>query len=335
MKKTFYLFSVILSLALCSCGDDEKYDFPGDSGKVYVRLQSSHMVNSVANVVDATIGKTILGTNGEAVVAFPIRTTMPANGALNAICEIDNSLVDTYNTTHGTDYAPMDADIILFENQSATIESGQMESADQIVVRVDPAKMVELELGDYLVPIKLSSVSGDMSVSANWNVVYLHVSVVNDVTGVPCADRTGWTIADVSSFQGSDVEGGNNGPAEAVLDGNYFSYWQTQWSPFDVYPPHYITIDMAELRNLAGIQYISRNHNLDWPKSMYVETSTDGISFERVAEYENLPQGGNVEFRALFDEIVEARYFRLTITEMYGGRPYTSLAEVNAFIMNN
>lgn len=334
--KDYIKLLVVLCLfgSVFSSCSEEHYNFPGDSGKIFLREQSSNTVHSIANVINSSISKTILGVSGEAVAAFPIRSTMPVNGSLTATCEIDNSLIESFNAVHGTEYVSMSADKLIFENQSATIENGQMVSVDQIVVKVDPEKVLDLDFGDYLVPIRLVSVSGDMAVSSNWNVVYLHVSVVSDATGVPCADRTGWSVADASSVIDPYYEG-NNGAAENVLDGDYSTYWQTEWTPVEVEPPHYITIDMGKVNNLAGVQYVSRNHSLDWPKTMYVEVSTDGTSWEKIAEYEDLPQGANVEFRTLFDELVEARYFRLTITEMYGGRVYTALAEVNAFIMNN
>ena len=329
MRKILYLFSVIVSLALFSC-EDNTYDFPGDSGKVYVRLQPSNLVNSVSNVVDATISKTILGVSGEAVAAFSIRSTMPVGGTLSATCEIDNSLVEGFNAAHGTEYVAMSADKVVFEKQSATIESGQMASADQIVVRVDPAKMNDLDLGDYLIPVKLVSVSGGMAVSSNWNVVYLHVSVVSDATGVPCADRTGWSIAGYSSI---DTYEGNL--AENVLDGSLSTIWHTEWAYAQPGPPHYISIDMGETKSLAGFQYVTRNNGTGEPTEIIFAVSQDGNVWEDVATYADLPVGANVEFRTLFDKLYEARYFRLTITEIDNGDHFTSLAEVNAFIMNN
>lgn len=271
---------------------------------------------------------------GEVEISFPVRTTMPVSGSLTASFEIDNALIDDFNALHQTSYVAIGLDKLLFEKQTVTIEDGRMESTDLVIVRINPEKIADLELGEYLVPIKLASVSGSMGISSNWNVVYLHVSVVSDATGIPCADRTGWTVADVSSSIDPSYEYGNGAP-ENVLDGDNYTYWQTEWVPLEVEPPHYITIDMGEVQSLAGIQYVTRNHNMDWPQTMFVEVSTDAISWEKVAEYTDLPQGGNVEFRTLFDAVVDARYFRLIITKMYGGRVFTALAEVNAFVLMN
>lgn len=321
----------LIAIFFISCSD-ESYDFPGDSGKVYIRLQSSNMVNSVPNVVNGSISKNILGIFGEPNMKFPVASTMPASENMEVSVGLDNSLVAVYNIEHKTSYKILEANAFIFNNSKVTIKSGQMLSEGLIDIGVNTAVLQNLELGEYLVPISLQSVSGGMSVSQNWNTVYWIISVSAGIEDVPVADRTGWTIKDCSSEEDPANEGAGNGPAATVLDGNNGSYWQTGWSTGDVPPPHHITIDMGKVSELCGIQYVSRNHNMDWPKTMIVEVSVNGESWTQAASYVDLPKGANVEFRSLFDNFVEARYFRLTITEMYGGRPYTALAEVNAFI---
>lgn len=83
-----------------SCSEDEAYDFPGDAGKVYVRMQTSHTVNSVANVAEFTVRKTLNGTFGSGTISFPVRCTMPVQGEVRAFFDVDNSLIDAYNTAH-------------------------------------------------------------------------------------------------------------------------------------------------------------------------------------------------------------------------------------------
>lgn len=327
---TRLLISVI-AIFFVSCSD-ESYDFSGDSGKVYIRLQSSNIVNSVPNVVNGSISKNILGVFGDPNIKFPVSSTMPAGKNIEVGVGVNNSLVAAYNSEHKTSYKILDANAFVFNNSKVTIKSGQMLSEDLIDIGLNTDVLQNLQLGEYLVPISLQSVSGGMSVSQSWKTVYWIISVSTGIDDIPVADRTGWTIKDCSSEEDPANEGAGNGPAVTVLDGNKGSYWQAGWSAGDVPPPHHITIDMGKVCELCGIQYVSRNHSMDWPKTMIVEVSVSGESWELAASYVDLPKGANVEFRSLFDNFIEARYFRLTITEMYGGRPFTALAEVNAFI---
>lgn len=325
------LFSLIATSFL-SCSDDETYTFPGNSGKVYVRLQSSNMVNSVANVVDAKIAKTPVDIFGDAVVAFPIRSTMPVGGSLTATFGIDNSLVEAYNAKHETEYQKVDESMLVINGQNLTIEKGQMESAEMVEVKVDPAKMEALEVGDYLVPIKLMSATGGMTVSENWNTVYLHIAVSNDPGSMPFADRTGWTIADCSS----EEVYGENAPASNALDGDWSSFWHTEWAYNAPNPPHHITIDMGKVGVFAGFQYVTRSSGRGVPQELVVEASLDNETWEEVDSYtsDELPSGGSAEFKTLFDEFKEARYFRLTITKVRNGDHFTCLAEVNAYVID-
>ena len=317
---------------LISCSNDKSYDFSGDSGKVYMKIQSSNMVNAMPNVANGSISKNILGVFGNTKIKFPVCSTMPANENIEISIGVDNSLVEVYNSKHNTSYKILNTNYLSFDCNTLIIKKQQMISEDSIEVSLEATIEENLELGEYLVPLKLQKISGNMSVSQNWNTIYWVISVSAGIDNVPVANRSNWTVKECSSEEEPQYEGGSNGPAICVLDGNYATYWQTGWSSGDIQPPHSIAIDMGINCEMCGIQYISRDHSLDWPKKMLVEVSVDGEEWMETAIYDNLPQGRNVEFRSLFDEPVEARYFRLTIVEMYGGRPYTALAEVNAFI---
>lgn len=333
------LFIMCFTTLFVSCSEDEIYDFPGDAGKVYVRMQTSHTVNSVANVAEFTVRKTLNGTLGSGTISFPVRCTMPVQGEIRAFFDVDNSLIDVYNITHQTDYQAMKSDVLTFSKKDLLIGNGSMQSAEEIVVSFDEEKVEALAVGEYLVPIKMMHVEGGMEVSSNWNVVYLIIDVVDDPYGFPPADKNEWSIVDVSSEE-TDEE---NTPASNVLDGNFSTFWATGWSQSQIQPPHHITFDMGKMGNMIGFCYTTRNTGSGCPLELKVEVSINNTDWEEVATYdqEDLPIGNGVECKKFFEEKREARYFRLTITkagQKYWGSIYEShyacLAEVGAFLLN-
>lgn len=322
-----------------SCSEDEAYDFPGDAGKVYVRMQTSHTVNSVANVAEFTVRKTLNGTFGSGTISFPVRCTMPAQGEIRAFFDVDNSLIDVYNTIHQTDYQSMKSNILAFSKKDLVIGNGAMQSDEEIVVSFDEENVEALAVGKYLVPIRMMHVEGGMEVSSNWNVVYLILEVVDDPYGFPAADRSGWTIVDCSS----EETNAENAPATNVLDGNNGTIWHTEYDQNQPNPPHTITIDMGEVGNMIGFCYTTRSSGSGCPLGLKVEVSANNADWEEVATYgdDELPTGGSAECKKFFEEQKAARYFRLTITkagQKYWGSIYEShyacLAEVGAFLLN-
>jgi hypothetical protein len=322
-----------------SCSEDEAYDFPGDAGKVYVRMQTSHTVNSVANVAEFTVRKTLNGTFGSGTISFPVRCTMPAQGEIRAFFDVDNSLIDVYNTIHQTDYQSMKSNILAFSKKDLVISNGAMQSDEEIVVSFDEENVEALAVGKYLVPIRMMHVEGGMEVSSNWNVVYLILEVVDDPYGFPAADRSGWTIVDCSS----EETNAENAPATNVLDGNNGTIWHTEYDQNQPNPPHTITIDMGEVGNMIGFCYTTRSSGSGCPLGLKVEVSANNADWEEVATYgdDELPTGGSAECKKFFEEQKAARYFRLTITkagQKYWGSIYEShyacLAEVGAFLLN-
>lgn len=333
------LFIMCFTTLFVSCSKDEAYDFPGDSGKVYVRMQTSYTVNSVANVAEFTVRKTLNGTFGNGTISFPVRSTMPVDGEIRAFFDVDNSLIETYNAIHQTDYQKMNSDILVFNKKDLVIGSGSMQSGEEIVVSFDEEKTEALEIGKYLVPIKLVNVEGGMEISSNWNVIYLILEVVDDPYGFPAADKTKWTVIDCSSEE-TEAE---NAPASNVLDGDISTIWHTEYDKNQPDPPHTITIDMGEVGNMVGFCYTTRSSGSGCPLGLKVEVSANNADWEEVATYgdDELPTGGSAECKKFFEEQKAARYFRLTITkagQKYWGSIYEShyacLAEVGAFLLN-
>lgn len=333
------LFIMCLTALFVSCSNDEAYDFPGDAGKVYVRMQTSHTVNGVSNVAEFTVRKTLNGAFGNGTISFPVYTTMPVQGEIRAFFDVDNSLIETYNAIHQTDYQKMNSDILVFNKKDLVIGSGSMQSGEKIVVSFDEEKTETLEVGKYLVPIKLVNVEGGMEISSNWNVIYLILEVVDDPYGFPAADKNSWRIVDVSS---EEIESENT-PASNVLDGDLATFWSTGWSQSQVQPPHYITIDMGEIGHMVGFSYTTRSTGTGCPLELKVETSINNTDWEEAATYtkDDLLTGNSIECKKFFEEQREARYFRLTITkagQVYWESIYEShyvcIAEIGAFLLN-
>lgn len=331
MKNRKLLIGVLALFTIFSSScKDETYDFLGDEGKVYVRIQEENMVNSVHNMCKSSISINSMGVFGEAKVEFPVKSTMPAQGTIEVALSVDNSLVSTYNQAHNTEYMTLKADMISFDNNVSHIQDGQMQSADFFKAHLDINKAKSLGKGEYLVPLRLQS-SSSMVVSENWNTIYWLITISDGADGVPLADRSGWKILDFSTEDEYEENLAVN-----VLDGDLSTLWHTEWYSEQPEPPHFISIDMGKEVNLAGFQYVTRNRDTGAPAELTLDISVDGNDWTTVDTYTDLPTGVSAEFRVLFDEVRIARYFRLTITEMaYEDECFVSLAEINAFIANN
>lgn len=280
--KSFIL--ILCSLSLFSCGDDEGYDFPGNDGKVYVRVQPNNMVNSTTNFGESSLSVNSMGAFGSAMVKFPVKTTMPVQESVEVELGVNNQLVDSYNQQHGTDYLPLNADVLHFNRKVLHIGDQQMESIDSLDVFVDVNKIKSLKVGEYLVPLQILR-SSSMEVSENMNTFYWVINIKNDATGIPVADRTGWSILGFSSEDPYEENLAVN-----VLDGDLGTIWHTEWYAAQPEPPHFISIDMGKEVNMAGFQYVTRNRNTGVPSQLTLAVSLDGDKWTDVQTYDNLPK---------------------------------------------
>ena len=137
--------------------------------------------------------------------------------------------------------------------------------------------------------------------------------------------RTGWTVSAGSSHS-------QQFSADKAIDGDVSTFWHTSWAePADDHP-HSITIDLGQTEKLSGFSYLPRQDR-KIPDSMiesgFVELSAGGKKWIKVCEFTfgnllNSPDQ-RIEF---FDNIHNARYFRLTSTSGAAGKPYAGAAEI-------
>lgn len=186
--------------ALTSC-DDETYDVYGDpSNLVYVPETSASY----------KLIQTPVSTIGSLECAFTAKCNKTAAGDIKVNLEIDNSLIEAYNNENGTSYVALPEEAVVFTNSLLTIPAGQMKSADNAVISLtDDADILKSlnASGGYLIPVRMSSVSGANAAPANSvkSISYLTMTVTNDAVnhdasisdakGTPVEDQSGWSLS--------------------------------------------------------------------------------------------------------------------------------------------
>ncbi|MGH0430702.1 discoidin domain-containing protein [Bacillus hominis] len=144
-------------------------------------------------------------------------------------------------------------------------------------------------------------------------------------------DRTGFKASADSEEQKA---GGNEGAATNVLDGKTSTWWHTQYNGASPVAPHWLTIEMPEVKPVDAYEYVSRDGNGNVKKyELQVSDTNDDGSWKTVKSGE-MQDGGSTLIK--FDQPVEAKFYRLYITETYGSpaNTFASAAEIKLYKYN-
>ncbi len=312
-------------LALCivglsACEDEEVYDFPGSADNIVYILPATKSFNMVSTPV---------GFFGDSIAAgFGVKSTQPSETSATVTAVIDTSLVSAYNEANGTNYMTCTASL---SKATATINQGEYASFDSIEVVLPKADYSAIsEIGTYLVPVKLSTITTGV-VSTEYNIVYLEINVEQklikedagsgDIQGTLVADRSAWTATstDASVTNFSSVFDGNAG--SGVSFGN-------EASPT-------ITIDMQDEKNVSAFYF--KNTNYSWYNwynfsNIYIELSTDGTTWTEAGTAPPHVENTTDQYIILYGA-VPSRYVRITVSWLYGdyGSIYRSFNEFNVY----
>lgn len=140
-------------------------------------------------------------------------------------------------------------------------------------------------------------------------------------------DKSGFSIVGYSSQEDPANEGGVNGPAANIIDGNTATYWQSEWDAQTAALPHQITVDMGYAWNVFSVELMRRTNNTH-TKTIVLEGSTDGDSWNTLGTL-NYSTTASENSRILdIPEGKRFRYLRINVTES-NSSPYASLSELN------
>lgn len=247
---------------------------------------------------------------------------------IEATIAVNRNLVESYNTEHRTSYPVLSEDIYSVSDSNVVLSAGDLSSS---VIKITINTEAMIPFTDFLLPVQVESIN-DSSVPLNEDLktAYYLIRTEPNLENYEHFDRSNWTVVDYSTEE--PAEGANGGLVTSALDGNDQTFWHSKWSGGIAPGPHWFIIDMGETHVLHGFQFLGRQSDNDGkPRDVMVEISTDGTTWTIAGKME-LENTWSLQNRFLIDGFnQEARYFKLTVKNSYGGVEYTHLAELNAF----
>lgn len=330
------IYACLLVLAVCisvSCKKQDSYNFVGDTGNRVFINTGNYTVNSY-NSYTFTVTQTPLGSLGSVSAAFPVLSTIAPASDVKVSYIIDTSLVKSFNAAHGTSYAKIPDGLVTLSTGSLTIPQGKTISIDSVKIAIPTAKLPQVTVGAYLVPIKITAVNGDNNtyVSTNQNTAYIIVksaatNVYNsplaaDMTGAVAASRTGWT----ATLDAIPTTGGlatNSGSLANMFDASLTSYWYV--TPAKACQ---LVVNMAASKaNILGVRIHSYSTSYSLT-SANVYTSTDGATWTSQGTA-TLSTAAVYQYVKFYSPVT-AQYVRLDVTG-WKSASYVILADFNIY----
>lgn len=229
---------------------------------------------------------------------------------------VDNEYISQYNNANGTNFQQLPESTYSFAN-SITLPNGTTETNLNIEV-----KGGQLKPGDYMLPIKINSVSR-FEISSTKALYPLAIRIMGTQL-----DRTGWTAEANTEELVGEVQN-NSGPVECLLDGNLQTFWHSQWQNGSHELPHEVIIDTQKEYTFTQFAMVQREGS-NYVKAGEFLVSSDKEHWTTVGNFSLKQESGSQVFGII---PTKGRYVKILITESYHGND-SALAEVYAYGLN-
>lgn len=326
--KPISVFLVATAAMFASCGTDESYDVTGATANtVYINesfpglYPNNSFVYQIKHTPESSTGP-------EISIGFPARITRLTDSNVNVTAVLDNSLITAFNEAYGTEYIALPSGILSVENLAVTIPANAYASADSIKVSIDAEKYSLLKGNSYVAPIAISDVSdSSMNISSNLGTAYVVINCMS--TNI----RVGGAAATIPGTLNSTTTGWDATASPSSTSGAMANIFTTSTSTYWGFGSQSVTItvDMAEVKSLAGFRLYQRggtNTSRRFTK-VAVSVSADGDSYESqgpALAQADMAYDSGYQYVSFY-EAVQARYVKLELT--FGGTSSSYWALVN------
>ncbi|MDE7443457.1 MAG: DUF1735 domain-containing protein [Muribaculaceae bacterium] len=328
MKSNKYLFAALMFaglMSMTSCNNDESYDVMGNPDNlVYINLAQPSPVNMPKNtyaykLLQLPVGPILTTEPGE--VKLYVQCTKKPTSDITVKFEMDPTVeVDGY------DKFPANSGFnASLTKNTVTIAAGTNHS-DTVTVSIDAtnADWTKFDGTAYVLPIRITDVTGGAVASVEQNFAYIGVNVEHKegMLNTSATSATGTRITDCSAWTGT-YEVPNAGVSETALnmskliDNNSRTYDYIVWNHADKVNEEVITtIDMGSVKAITSCmyRYLGVYYTI---KDGTLYTSTDGVNYTEQGTM-TWESAGTTRYFAFWAPI-EARYIRLVAHSFYGG----------------
>ena len=138
--------------------------------------------------------------------------------------------------------------------------------------------------------------------------------------------KTGWKAIEYSSEETAGE--GTNGRAQQIVDGDDNTYWHPQWYGNTAQLPHYIVVDMQEMKNVGGFGIKMGDNANRYIKAYDIYGSTDNATWTLLCSDDNAPSKSS--FRVTLDKAADIRYFKIVVRQTTAkDGPFLRIYEMN------
>ena len=138
--------------------------------------------------------------------------------------------------------------------------------------------------------------------------------------------KTGWKAIEYSSEETAGE--GSNGRAQQIVDGDDNTYWHPQWYGSTAQLPHYIVVDMQEMKNVGGFEIKMGDNANRYIKAYDIYGSTDNASWTLLCSDDNAPSKSS--FRVILGKAADIRYFKIVVRQTTAtDGPFLRIYEMN------